>query len=416
MHIKYYERVIILPVGYLVVNVYVDNVAQPLEGANVKVEGENTNINVLTNISGKTDEIELSAPNVEYSLEPQTEIKPFSEYKITVTKFGMEPKVIEGVQIFPETVSIQNVFLNVKTSDIETTNVETIDEPTLWTEYPPQLENNEPTIYPKVLNKVIVPEYIVVHDGIPTNTSAPNYVVSFPDYVKNVASSEIYPTWPYETLKANIHAIVSFVLNRIYTEWYPSKGYNFTITSTTNYDQKYTPNRTIFNTISDVVDEYFTTYIRYQNQPYPYLAHYSDGIDVVRNGWLSQWGSKSLGDQGYNALQILKYYYGNDITLDNAEVVNLFPSSFPGYNLSIGACGEEVQKLQNELNKIHGSYPAIPLITNSNGIYDEQTASTVRSFQTVFDLPVTGVVDYATWYRISYIYSAISNMLKGIFE
>ena len=402
-----------MAVGYLIVNVYVDNIAQPLQGANVQVEGENTNINVLTNISGKTNQIELSAPNVEYSLEPQTDIKPFSEYKITVTKFGMEPKVIEGVQIFPEIVSTQNVFLNVQTSDVETTNVETIDEPTLWEEYPPQLENNEPTIYPKVLNKVIVPEYIVVHDGIPTNTSVPNYVVPFPDYVKNVASSEIYPTWPYETLKANIHAIVSFALNRIYTEWYLSKGYDFTITSTTNYDQKYTPNRTIFNTISDVVDEYFTNYLRYQNQNYPYLAHYSDGIDVVKNGWLSQWGSKSLGDQGYNALQILKYYYGNDIIIDNAEVVALFPTSYPGYNLSIGACGEEVQKLQNELNKIHGSYPAIPLISNPNGIFDEQTASTVRSFQTVF---VTGIVDYATWYRISYIYSAISNMLKGIFE
>lgn len=408
-----------MAIGRLIVNVYIDNIAQPINGANVNITGENTNINTVTNESGKTNEIELDAPNIEYSLEPQEVIRPFSEYKITVTKNGLEPSIVEGVQIFADITSYQDVYLNTS-SENENQNTTVISDPTLWGDDPPKIVENPNNVdispLAKVLPRVIVPEYIIVHDGIPSNTNAPNYYVSFQDYIKNVASSEIYPSWPRETLKANIYAITSFTLNRIFTEWYPSKGYNFTITSSTAYDQKYTHNRTIFNTISDVVDEIFLNYLKFPGQSFPFFSQYSDGVNIVRKGWLSQWGSKSLGDQGYNALQILRYYYGNTIEIATATLADNLPTSFPGYNLSEGSCGEEVQFLQNELNKIHGSYPAIPLINNANGVFGADTTSAVKKFQNVFNLPVTGVVNFATWYEISHIYTAVSNMLAGIYD
>lgn len=407
-----------MAIGHLVVSVFVDNIAQPINKATVNIIGENFNISTLTNISGKTNEIELFAPDEIYSMTPQEDIKPFSEYTIIVSKEGLNTSVINGVQIFPNVTSYQEVYLSVQEENNIIENISQIPNPTLWEEFPPKIVDEEITTSDKgkVLPRVIIPEYIIVHDGIPTNTNASNYVISFSDYIKNVASSEIYPNWPKEALKANIYAILSFTLNRIYTEWYPSRGYDFTITSSTAYDQKYTHGRTIFDTISNVVDEIFLNYLKYPGQSNPYLAHYNDGINVNNPGWLSQWGSKSLADQGYSALQIVRYYYGNTIGLATAELVSSFPTSFPGYNLEINACGEEVQKIQNELNKIRGSYPAIPVINNPNGIYDATTANAVRTFQSIFNLPVTGIVNYATWYRISYIYVAVSNMLKGIYD
>ncbi len=406
-----------MAVGRLVISVFVDNVALPLEGALVNISGENTNINLITDESGKTNVIELNAPDIEYTLEPQNTVLPFSNYNIYVSKEGLGSASILGVQIYDGITSFQDVFLSTIPGD-SGKNVTVVTPPAIWQSNPPKIQENPLalTTDEKVLPRVIIPEYIIVHDGIPTDTNAPNYYVSFSDYVKNVASSEIYPTWPRETLKANVHAIVSFTLNRVFTEWYFSKGYNFTITSSTAYDQKYTHNRTIFDTISNVVDEIFTEYLKFPNRNFPFFAQYSDGINVVRKGWLSQWGSKTLGDQGYNSLQIVRYYYGNTIGLAEAELVPGLPTSFPGYNLSVGACGEEVQLLQNALNKIRESYPALPLIKNTNGIFDADTEASVRKFQSVFNLPVTGIVNFATWYRISAIFVAVSNMLKGIFE
>lgn len=406
-----------MAIGRLVINAFVDNVAQPLEGATVHITGENTDINLVTDESGQTSVIDLEAPNIDYSLEPQHTVQPFSTYDITVTKDGIGMGSIIGAQVYSGIVSLQDVSLS-STGSGKTVTV--ITPPTIWANDPPKIVENvnesESDINPKVLPKVVIPGYIIVHDGIPTDTDAPNYYVTFSDYVKNVASSEIYPSWPKETLKANIHAIVSFTLNRVYTEWYLSKGYNFTITSSPAYDQKYTHNRNIFDTISDAVDEVFTEYLLYPGQYFPFLAQYSDGINVVREGWLSQWGSKDLGDQGYTALRIVRHYYGNSIDLETAELIPNLPTSFPGYNLSEGACGEEVQLLQNALNKIRGSYPALPFISHANGIFDAETEASVRKFQSVFNLPVTGIVNFATWYRISAIYAAVSNMLRGIFE
>lgn len=403
--------------GHLVVSVFVDTVATPLAGAHVNISGENTNIDLTTDESGKTSVIELEAPDQEYTQNPQSEVQPFSTYNIAVTKEGLGMSTVLGVQVYSGVVSFQNVFLSTIPGE-SGKNTTVITPPTIWENSPPKIveDANMMNGNAKVLPKVIVPGYIIVHDGIPSDTYAPNYYVTFSDYIKNVASSEIYPTWPRETLKANVHAIVSFTLNRVYTEWYFSKGYNFTITSSTAYDQKYTHNRNIFDTISNVVDEIFMEYLQFPGRNYPFFAQYSDGINVVREGWLSQWGSKSLGDQGYNSLQIVRYYYGNTIELVDAEIVPNLPTSFPGNDLKEGDCGEAIRLLQNALNKIRGSYPAIPIIRNANGIFDADTVAAVRKFQSVFNIPVTGIVNFATWYRISAIFVAVSNMLKGIFQ
>ena len=403
--------------GKLIVNVYVNNVATPIEGATVNISDGSSSIDVLTNESGQTNIIELEAPDKMYSLQPQKEVRPFSVYNITVYKENLGMTTIIGVQIYEDTLAIQDVYLSTTPGEAgkQTTY---ISSPTIWENRTPKMREDNVQSYEngKVLPRVIIPEYVIVHDGIPTDTYAANYYVSFSDYIKNVTCSEIYPTWPKETIKANVHAIVSFTLNRVFTEWYFSKGYNFTITSSPAYDQKYTHNRTIFDTVSNVVDEVFMEYLKFPGRSFPFFAQYSDGIQVVRDGWLSQWGSKTLGDQGYNALQIVRHYYGSTIQLAEAEIVPGLPTSFPGYNLTINSCGEEVQLVQNALNKIKGSYPALPLIPTTNGIFDESTELAVKKFQSVFSLPVTGVVNFATWYRISAIFVAVSNMLKGIFE
>lgn len=401
--------------GRLIVNVYVDNVATPIEGATVNISDGINSIDSITNESGQTNIIELETPDKVYSLEPQNEVKPFGTYNLTVYKDGLGITTIIGAQIYDDVLSIQDVYLSSTPTGKQTTY---ITPPAIWENRTPKIEESNIKTYEtgRVLPKVIVPEYIIVHDGIPTDTYAANYYISFSDYIKNVTCSEIYPTWPKETIKANVHAIVSFTLNRVYTEWYFSKGYNFTITSSTAYDQKYTHNRTIFDTVSNIVDEIFMEYLKFPGRSFPFFAQYSDGINVVRDGWLSQWGSKTLGDQGYNALQIVRHYYGNTIELATAEIVPGLPTSFPGYNLSVGACGEDVQLMQNALNKIRGSYPALPLIPNTNGIFDTSTENTVKKFQSIFNLPVTGIVNFATWYRISAIFTAVSDMLKGIFD
>ena len=403
--------------GKLIVNVYAGTVALPVMYAIVEVEG--TDIKVETDKDGATPVIELDAPNLEYSEQPQEDVRPYSTYDIKVSKLGMVPQVIKGVEIYPDITSVQNVFLNSVDDVDEDEEIVDIEPPTLWGDYAPTIEDEEeektPSITPFVLPRVIVPEYIIVHDGTPSNTNAANYYVNFSDYIKNVASSEIYPTWPEESLRANILAIISFTLNRLYTEWYRSKGYDFTITSTTSYDQKYTPGRTIFDSISVVVDDIFNQYIKAGTINAPYLAHYNDGIKVNNSGWLSQWGSKDLADKGYNAEQILKYYYGSNLTFPKAEIAGEYPTSFPGYNLKLGSCGEEVQKLQNEINKIRGNYPGLYVISNPDGKYDEETVNAVKRFQSVFKLPVTGIIDFATWYKISYLYTAVTGLANSVY-
>ena len=233
------------------------------------------------------------------------------------------------------------------------------------------------------------------------------------DHFIIMASSEIYATWPDDTIRANVLAIMSFTLNRVYTEWYRNKGKDFTITSSTAYDHKWIHGRNIFDSISRIVDELFENYLSRPDVRQPILTQYCDGRQVqCRNrGWMTQWGSKSLGDQGYSPIEILRYFYGNDIYVNVAEAVSGIPSSWPGYDLNIGATGNKVRQIQEQLNVISDAYPAIPKV-GVDGIYGEQTKNSVRKFQDVFGLPETGITDYPTWYKIQEIYVAVSRIAE----
>ncbi len=401
--------------GYLKVNVYGDNIANPIKNATVKILKDGIEISKnKTGEDGKTPLITLNTVDKSYSLEEQKEVRPYETYDILVEALGLTETRVEGVQIFDGITSIQDIYLTSidENQGVDTTN---ITANTLWGDYPPYI-SDEPTddgIAPIVLKEVVVPEYIIVHDGIPSNSSAPNYKVPFTDYIKNVASSEIYSTWPRETIKANVLAIISFTLNRIYTEWYKSRGYDFTITSTTSYDQKYTKNGTIFEPISDVVDEIFNNYIRSGIRMEPLLAHYKS--NTSEKGYLSQWGSKELGDKGYDALGILRYYYGNDINIYKAEVTTNYPYSFKSI-LKQGDCSIDVYTLQNSLNYIRSSYPGIPVIKNPTGYFGNETKNAVKAFQKAFSLSETGEVNYQTWYKISYVLTAVKDLTESLYN
>ena len=261
-----------------------------------------------------------------------------------------------------------------------------------------------------VLTSPYVPDVIVVHLG-PPGQDAPNVTVSYLDYIKNVASSEIYPTWPEAALRANIYAQLSFTQNRLFTEWYRSQGYDFDITNSTQYDQSFVYERTIFENISRLVDELFTSYIRQVGQIAPFPAPYCDGRQTICDG-LQQWGTVALAEAGYDSFEILQYYYGDDIEIvSNTPVMSPTPS-YPGTPLEYGDYSNYVLIIQYQLNRIAGNYPSIPKISPAIGGFDLITLAAVRRFQEIFDLEPTGVVDEATWYRIGYIYSVVKRLAE----
>lgn len=255
-----------------------------------------------------------------------------------------------------------------------------------------------------------IPETITVHLGTP-DSDAPNVTLDFASYVKNVASSEIFPTWPESSLRANIYAITTFALNRIYTEWYRSRGYDFDITSTTQYDQKFINGREIFENISYLVDELFNDYVRRQGTIEPLFTAFCNGTTTTCDG-LSQWGTVTLANQGMTPFEILQYYYGDDIEIvKNAPVKTTMPS-YPGMELSLGSARNDIKSLQIYLNRISRNYPAIPKIPATDGIFDTATEAAVKKFQEVFGLAVTGVVDQATWDKITYIYTSVKHIAE----
>lgn len=393
----------------------------PIAGAKVQIFNENASTEdtpieeLTTDENGQTTEVELEAPNIEYSLEPSA-VRPYSEYTIVITARGYEPVYINGSEILPSVTSLQNVAMNPIVQE-ETAETYVIGDHTLYGDYPPKIMESEVKDIAEtgeiVLSRPVIPEYVVVHDGPPTDTTANNYYVKYADYIKNVASSEIYATWPESTITANVLAIMSFTLNRVYTEWYRNKGYNFTITSSTAFDQKWISGRNIFRNISAIVDNIFTNFLSRPGISQPILTQYCDGQRVTCPEVMSQWGSKSLGDRGYSAIEILRYYYGNNIFINTATQVSGVPSSWPTYNLNIGASGENVRTIQRQLNRIAQAYPQIPMVT-VDGRYGENTANAVRTFQRIFDLPQSGIVDFPTWYKISEIYVAVSKIAEYI--
>lgn len=259
-----------------------------------------------------------------------------------------------------------------------------------------------------VINYPTIPTEIVVHLGAP-DEAAENLSLPFVDYIKNVASNEIYPTWPDSAIEANILAQISFALNRIYNEWYPSKGYTFDITSLPEYDQSFVKNRQVFDTISKKVDQIFNNYVYRTGQIQPLNAVYCDGKVTTCNG-LSQWGSVSLARQNKTPLEILKYYYGNDVNIkEDAPIGEVF-GAYPGYPIELGNAGDKVRIIQRELNRISNNYPAIPKIPRVNGVFGVYTQNSVKKFQEIFNLNPTGIVDYSTWYKIKYIYNAVKRV------
>ncbi len=254
----------------------------------------------------------------------------------------------------------------------------------------------------------IIPTVITVHLGNP-DEAARNITVPFDEYIKNVASGEIYPNWPIDAIKANVLAEISFALNRVYNEWYPSKGYNFDITSTSTYDQSFGENRQFFETISQVVDEYFNNYIVKEDQVQPLFAQYCDGR-VTKCDGLSQWGSVTLANQGKSPLEILKNYYGDDIKIIYNAPVEENIASYPGFPVELGTSGDFVRMIKTQLNRIGRNYPAIPAITDNSIYFTVETEKAVKKFQEIFNLQVTGIVDKTTWYKIKYLYNAVKNI------
>ena len=372
-----------------------DQDGRPIDGATAEIsitgEPESTLESIQTDSNGQTESVELPAPPFEYTENPGV-TQPYSEYSIIVRAPGFAPVSINGIDIFSSRRSIQDVRLT------EASQVVTIGPNTLFGDYPPKIP--EASIKPItstgeiVLDRVVVPGTVVVHDGVPTDPTASNYYVSFPDYIKNVACSEIYPTWPEATITANVIAIVSFTLNRVYTEWYRNKGYSFTITSSTAFDHKWINERNIFDNVGLIVDEVFADYVSMPDVKQPILTQYCDGKRTTCSG-MSQWGSKYLGDQNYSALQILRNYYGSDIYINTAEEVSGIP----------------LRTIQEQLSAIRRTYSNIPSLA-IDGIYGEDTAAAVSRFQSIFDLPVTGEVDYSTWYKISQLYVALEKLAE----
>ena len=404
--------------GGLKVTVMTADGTRPVENARVKIsytgESGQTIEEVRTDSSGQTPVLAVKTPPLEYSMKP-SEQQPYAEYTVQVEAEGFEKSEIAGIQVLPSVRAEQPVRIAFQVgAEFERL---VIGPHTLWGEYPPKIEEAEVKPVGEsgeiVLSRVVIPEYIVVHDGPVNDTTAPDYYERYKDYIKNVASSEIYATWPDDTIRANVLAIMSFTLNRVYTEWYRNKGKDFTITSSTAYDHKWIRGRNIFDSISRIVDELFENYLSRPDVRQPILTQYCDGrqVQCKDRGWMTQWGSKSLGDRGYSPIEILRYFYGNDIYINVAEGISGIPMSWPGYDLNIGATGNKVRQIQEQLNVIAEAYPAIPKVS-VDGIYGEQTKAAIRKFQNIFGLSETGITDYSTWYKIQEIYVAVSRIAE----
>ena len=361
-----------------------------------------------------TVRITLPAPPRALSLQPNPPTRPYAVYDIRVTVSGYVPVTVYGIHIFDGIGSLWTYNM-IRVDDAESAEETRINVPPHRRAVLPPYGGDAATAAVPAMNgapssarPVTVPEMVTVHLGLP-GSDAVNVTVPFVEYIKSVASSEVFPTWPRESLLSNIHAEATLVMNRIYTEWYPSQGYDFDVSASPAFDQYYVHQREVFDTIDVLVDEYFKYYIGRQGFVEPIFAQFCDGRQSACSG-LSQWGTVDLAAMGYTAIDIIRYYYGQNTELRTAELAKSLPDSYPGSPLTMGSSGEDVLRVQNRLNRIAINYPAIPFITIAEGNYGAETARSVRSFQQVFGLPVNGTVDEDTWYRIIYIYNAVKRL------
>ena len=403
-----------MAIGYLVIQARIANDAVPLENVQIRIlDNQGGRVyDLTTDESGEAPTVSLETVDASYSLDPDYTGTPYISYDVLAQAVGFQSLYIADVPIYDgETAILPLTMIPVQAGPRsgEATRI-TIEKPAAGRSEPHLQQGPDSEPDPRILRQVVIPNTITVHLGTPAS-SASNVQVSFPDYVKNVASSEIYPTWPDASLRANIYVIITFALNRIFTEWYRAQGYNFDITNSTAYDQAFVYGRPIYESISTVVDDIFNEYVTRQGQTAPYFTSFCNGTTVTCAG-LSQWGTVTLAQQGYTPLQILRSYYANDVVIAQAQATTDVLTSYPGTPLRLGSAGLDVQTIQTYLNRIRRNYPAIPAITDASGVFGSSTDAAVRKFQSVFNLTSDGIVGKATWYKISQIYTAVTRLAE----
>ncbi|MDR2091063.1 MAG: peptidoglycan-binding protein [Clostridiales bacterium] len=395
--------------GFFFVNVRTAGNAIPIDGAYVRIltAGGEQVYDAYTDKNGAAGDFTLYAPSARIIDGGEFKGVTYEVYDVIVSKKGFSTVTVRGVEIVDNERSILPVVMHptrMADGGGGTDGDEEIDIPPFGLLLPTsQLQYTLPS---RVLKEVYIPEYITVHLGTPNNNAVRNVQVAFDDYIKNVASSEIFPTWPLNAILANIHCQVTFALNRIYTEWYRSRGYNFDITNSTAYDQYYVEGRNIFENISNTVDQVFNVYARRVGFRNPYFTQYCNGTTSVCAG-LSQWGTVNLAEQGLEPIEIMQYYYDDDLELVATENIARISESYPGYALRQGSVGDETALIQNYLRRIRINYPLIPSITDADGVFGASTSQAVKAFQRTFNMTSDGIVGRATWYRIAFVYVGV---------
>ena len=390
-----------MAIGYLMIQARTAQDAIPLEGIHVRILDSQGNslYDLITDESGETQTVPLETMDKSFSLNENFAGLPYASYNVLAQGTGFNTLYISHIPIYDGETAVQPLEL-IPMRQTQRRPNETrifVGKPAIAMQETRSQEGDTETDS-RILRQVVIPNPITVHMGTPSS-NASNIQVSFPDYVKNVASSEIYPTWPTAALTANIYAIITFALNRIYTEWYRSRGYSYDITNSTAYDQYFVYGRPIYESISRIVDQIFNEYVRRQGQVAPYFTSFCSGSTVTCQG-MSQWGTVTLANQGRTPLEILRTYYPLDIEIAEASAVSGILSSYPGTALREGSTGLDVQTIQTYLGRIRRNYPAIPVITDEPGVFGLSTKAAVTRFQDVFGLSPDGVVGKSTWYKI----------------
>ena len=401
-----------MAIGYLTVQARTAHDAVPLANVYIQIVDHAKNIiyEMTTDGNGETQVVPLETIDKSFSLNQYYTGIPYFSYSVFAQKAGFNTISVVDIPILDGETAILPIALvpmQERQTSPEQTNIY-VGKPAVAMQGARNQEG--PMAAPYVLRQVVIPNPITVHMGAPS-AYASNVQVSFSDYVKNVASSEIYPTWPDAALRANIYAIITFALNRIYTEWYRNQGYNFDITNSTAYDQYFVYGRPIYDSISKIVDEIFNEYVRRSGQNAPYFTSFCNGTTATCQG-MSQWGTVSLANRNFTPLQILRSYYPNDIEIVQTNTITGIVSSYPGTALRVGSTGLDVQTIQTYLNRIRRNYPAIPAITDNAGVFGDSTRAAVTTFQRIFNLTADGIVGKATWYKISRIYTAVARLAE----
>ncbi len=404
-----------MAIGYLTIQARTAHDALPLSGVQVTVldDEQNRIYELTTDENGETRKVPLETMDKSYSQNENFTGTPYVTYNVSAQVEGFEPVYVSDIPIFDgESAHLPLVLIPMQGQERDGVQTEiTVGAPAVTMEGAREPEGFfQSGESGQVLRQVVIPNPITVHLGTP-DAAASNVQVSFPDYVKNVASSEIYPTWPENALRANIYAIITFALNRVYTEWYRAKGYPFDITNSTAYDQAFIYGRPIYDSISRIVDEIFNEYVRRQGQQAPYFTSFCNGTTTTCRG-MSQWGTVTLAGQGYTPIRILRYYYPDDVEIVETNAITNMISSYPGTPLRVGSTGLDVQTIQTYLNRIRRNYPAIPAITDAVGTFGDSTRAAVTKFQSIFGLAADGIVGKSTWYKLSSLYTAVTRLAE----